>query len=65
MFTDFSWDRLNFLIIAVRVTLQLLTTSFMDLHQREHSKLPDLMSHNGPRHINYLSTLSYFILLQS
>lgn len=41
------------------------TLSFMDLHQHEHSKLPDLMSHSGPRYVNYQSTSSYFILLQS
>lgn len=63
MFTEWSWYWLNFLITAVRVTLQVLTTSFMDLHQCEHSKQPDLMSHNGSRYVNYLSSVFLLYLI--
>lgn len=59
VFADFSSDRsrvrLNFLVPAVLITmLQLLITSFSDLHKRDLSQPHNWTSHSGSCYVNYL-----------
>lgn len=49
-----SWARLSVLISAVCVSLQLLITSFSDLHK--HSEPHNSMSHSGPCYVYYMKT---------